>query len=465
MDYPVSPDDAEKLDRLDDLLDTVGEPGADVAAEALARSLDDAELRAATLVGLAVGLASVQLWQRAEDVALSLEGRRRSWALGLVVLYLAGSAQWDHAERLTALIPHPWDRIHALLTLAPGLIAAGLVERGLGLVSDAETRLPLLGRPGDRARFSSWIAHARASAGRLDPAGVEAVARSLDDLDPDERSGSLSSLARALADGRQWRMAEDLARSLGAVSAAIDLGHLAGKLADAGEWSEADRVAGLVEAPDEKAAALTHMAGRLLAAGRTERGLELLDEVERLAASSDDPELFAWTLYEAARTLAEAGRFDRAAAVAASNPCAEDRGRALHAIAVARLARGETQPALASLREAEGVLLGAEERARYQAFDVLLDVASAFVAAGKPDDARRAWAEAIEVARAGQAEGDFEGSKSLAWITRHLVSAGELELARDVALSIAEPSFRRKALIRVERAIRGRSRAGGDPPS
>jgi hypothetical protein len=40
MAYPVSPDDAEKLERLDDLLDAVGEPGADEAVEALARSLE-----------------------------------------------------------------------------------------------------------------------------------------------------------------------------------------------------------------------------------------------------------------------------------------------------------------------------------------------------------------------------------------------------------------------------------------
>jgi hypothetical protein len=75
VDYLVSPDDAEKLERLDDLLDTVDEPGADEAAEALARSLDDAELRAPALVRLVDGLASVEPWQRAEDVALSLEGQ------------------------------------------------------------------------------------------------------------------------------------------------------------------------------------------------------------------------------------------------------------------------------------------------------------------------------------------------------------------------------------------------------
>jgi len=255
-------------------------------------------------VRLADGLASVKQWRRAEDVALSLDGRHRSSALGLVVLYLAGSAEWDRAERLTALILHPWDRIHALLCLASGLTAAGLVERALGLVADAETRVPLLRRPDDRVRFAYWIALARASVGRLDAAELEAVARSFDDLDDrSERTGNLGSLARALADGGQWRMAEDLARSLGGVSAAIDLRHLAGKLADAGEWSEAERVAGLVEEPDEKAGALTHMAGRLMAAGRTERALQLLDEVERLAASIT-PDLVSAGEPELARDVA-----------------------------------------------------------------------------------------------------------------------------------------------------------------
>jgi hypothetical protein len=69
------------------------------------------------------------------------------------------------------------------------------------------------------------------------------------------------------------------------------------------------------------------------------------------------------------------------------------------------------------------------------------------------------------VARAGQAEGDFEGPNSLAWMTHDLVAAGELELARDVALSITAPRIRQKALSWIERAARSREPGEGGRPA
>jgi len=271
---------------------------------------------------------------------------------------------------------------------------------------------------------------------------AERVARSIEDNE--EHAIALQELASALAQVGErehaqtlWREAEQVARSIeDDRRRAIALQELASALAQAKEWHEAEQVAHSIEDNEEHAIALQELASALARAKEWR-------EAEQVARSIEDNEEHAIALRELASALAQVGEREHAQtlwreAEQAARPIEDNERRAS---TLQNLASALAQAK--EWREAERTARSIEDKQRRAS--ALQDLASAWAQAGEREHAQTLWREAEQVAHSIE-DKQYGASAALQRHASALTQAKEWREAEQVARSIEDKQRRTIAL-------------------
>jgi tetratricopeptide (TPR) repeat protein len=182
--------------------------------------------------------------------------------------------------------------------------------------------------------------------------GVEGIVPEMPSMTIRGRAEVLGYLAYALAEAGRFTEAERIiAVNADSIWHEDWLSGLITLLAQAGQFSEAKRVAAGIEDPATLGRSLNQIALELAHAGQSEAVLPVLAKAELAAAGIEDLEFQALVLSETARTYAEARQFAEAERVTAAIQDPFGRDWALRDIAVAYAAAGR-------LTDAERVITG-----------------------------------------------------------------------------------------------------------
>jgi len=234
----------------------------------------------------------------------------------------------------------------------------------------------------------------------------------------------LRDLASALAQAKEWREAERVARSIeDNEEHAIALQELASALAQVGErehaqtlWREAEQAARPIEDDRRRAIALQELASALAQAKEWH-------EAEQVAHSIEDNEEHAIALQELASALARAKEWREAEQVARSIEDNEEHAIALRELASALAQVGEREHAQTLWREAEQAARPIEDNERRAS--ALQDLASAWAQAGEREHAQTLWREAEQVAHS--IEDNWDRTIALQDLASALAQVGERE--------------------------------------
>jgi len=246
----------------------------------------------------------------------------------------------------------------------------------------------------------------------------------------------LRDLASALAQAKEWREAERVARSIEENQyRAPALRDLASALAQAKEWREAERVARSIEDNEEHAIALQELASALAQVGEREHAQTLWREAEQVARPIEDDRRRAIALQELASALAQAKEWHEAEQVAHSIEDNEEHAIALQELASA-LARAK------EWREAEQVARSIEDNEEHAI--ALRELASALAQVGEREHAQTLWREAEQAAR--PIEDNERRASTLQNLASALAQAKEWREAERTARSIEDKQRRASAL-------------------
>jgi tetratricopeptide (TPR) repeat protein len=421
-------------------------------AEEVAHSIEDNEQRSRALGELARALAKAgdenranALFDEAEEVARSIEASpayflsitdsgvfisydKRSRVLKDLAKALAEAERYERAQEVARSIEigHWSSKAHCELEKALAQagryeeaqeVARSLQEDYWRWLARRKALMELPSTPAQAGRYEEAEEVARSHA--------EEVARSIrEDVRRwgSELSEALGELAKALAKaGDENRAnalfdeAEEVARSIEDYDSQMSpwaFRRLAEALAQAGCHEKAEEVAHSIEDNEQRSRALIELARALAKAGDENRANALFDEAEEVARSIEKN---FWQMYwrrRLAEALAQVGRYEKAQEVARSMEDNEQRSGAL------------------------------------------IELARALAKAGDENRANALFDEAQEVARPrGSRHDDYYRSKALSDVAEALAQAGCYEKAQEVALSIEDNLYRSGALIELARAL------------
>jgi hypothetical protein len=508
-------------------------------AETIARTIIAPYQQAKALAAVAGAIAAVDP-DRAETIARSTPyEHQRAEALAAVAGAIA-AVDPDRAETIARSMPHEYQRAEALAAVA-GAIAAVDPDRARHLAVQAETVLRSITEP--YHLYLAGLAPVSRAIAAVDPDRAETMARSIPyesrraealaavagaiaavDPDrarhlavqaetvarsatlPDWRAEALTAVAGAIAvvDPDRARLlavqVETMARCQDPTSSDRDrqarsLAEMAGAIAAAGDWDQAETIARSITDRCWQTRALAAVAGAI-AAVDPDRARHLAGQAETVARSITYSGEQAEVLAAVAGAIAAAGDPDRAETIARSIPYESERAKALAAVAGAiaavdpdraRHLAGQAETATHSITRsgqkarALAVVAGAiaavdPDRARHlavQAVDdarfsgneewkarVLAEVAGA-IAAVDPGWAQQLAGQAETVARSiSYSPGStFEKARALAEVARAIAAVGDPDRAGTIAWSITEPDDQAQALA----AVAGAIAAAGDP--
>jgi tetratricopeptide (TPR) repeat protein len=181
-----------------------------------------------------------------------------------------------------------------------------------------------------------------------------------------------------------------------------------------------------------------------------------MDEARQLSASIQDEDYRDWTLGDLVKSMLNAGAVDRAAAIAEFMAPSYYKADSLRAIARQLATMGDLKGAWSILEKADNIPVGSEAASALES-DIapdkasdLYDIADLFLKAGDTERARALRARAVQVAQSGEASSNTQhsrdSSKVLHNFVRRLAAAGEIDQARAIAQSIANPIERDDAI-------------------
>ncbi len=242
-----------------------------------------------------------------------------------------------------------------------------------------------------------------------------------------------------------------------------------------GQHIRAEALAASITDPDRQAQALAEVARTLAEAGQHEQAAAMASQAETVARSITDPDRQARALTEVAGALAEAGQHEQAETVARSITDPGWQARALAAVAGAlagagqheqagTVARSITDPGwqARALAAVAGALAGAGQHEQAGTVarsitdpgwqaQVLMVVAGALAKAGQHEQAAAMASRAATVSRSITDPG--WQARAVAEVAGALAGAGKYEQAETVARSITDPYEQARALAAVAGAL------------
>ena len=318
----------------------------------------------------------------------------------------------QRAEAALSEVETPFAWVTAATELAPAMQSLGRGGEAVALLREAEERLDGIEGSAKRGTAASEIALSLGELERSESAGeiVEALRGRLPAMEGDKRADLRAKLVSARAVHGELDRAVELAGALPAESDMEEAWRgrtqreVAAKLAESGRWGQALELVRGIDADFTyyRGVAMTDVMGEAARAGRGDLLPELLAEARRVAGEQENTYYSAGILREAGLAMADAGReaearelFAEAAEAAREANKVHERARALSRVAAAMADAGLSTGGL--LREA----------------------------------ARLADGEGSEVMR-GFARYEVAGSAAF---------AGELELARELAMMLPDEPF------------------------
>ena len=331
----------------------------------------------------------------------------------------------------------------------------------LGDPDRAENLAQSLGDVVEQSRALAAISGALARAGMLQRA--DKMARSV--IDPVKRAESLAIVVRGVAAAglNQWAEATAEAAEKAAMATtdpaqrAHAMKAVAGALARAGLFSQAERVASLVEAPARRSEALAVIAGALARAGLLDKAEEAAESAQTAARTAPNIGPRADALIILLETVADAGMSQRAASVATAAEAVANtvtdpsqRVRILGDFARALRAAGMNERAECSANASTEAALTIVDTGRRA--EMLAASAGALAFVGLHEQAENSAEAARETAQALNDAGAGRRSEALAAVARALARGGLHEQAESVAGSVGIPARQAEALAAVARA-------------
>ncbi len=428
------------------LADVIAQAGDLVRAESLARTIADANQTAA-LVRLVIVIGRAGDLVRAESVARTItDPSGQEWALTELAAVIGRAGDLVRAESLARTIADANQQAAALALLADVIAQAGDLVRAESLartIADANQQTAALvrlviaaARAGDRDRANRLVTEA------------EPLARTI--ADPHGQAEGLSGLAIAAAQaGDQDRASRLVADAEVLVRTTINdsrqaqaLVNLAIAGAQAGEWDRAESLARTAVSFDiEVRVVLVNLAIIAAQAGEWDRA-------ESLSRTTTEPYTQAEVLAGLAITAAQAGDQDRAYRLAAD-------AESLSRTTTEPYIQAEVLAGLA-IAAAQG---GDQDRAESLASDitnpsiqaeVLAGLAIAAAQAGDQDRAYRLAADAEALART-TTDPDIQ-AYGLANLAIAAAEGGDLDRAESLARDITDPGSQEWALTKLATA-------------
>ncbi|GAB1512980.1 hypothetical protein [Actinophytocola sp. KF-1] len=244
-------------------------------------------------------------------------GRALREATPSLVAALLAAGLPERAEEVAAAIEDTGQAVAAHCALAEAWLAAGEQDRAMAAVTEARRLNNTVA--GDFQRESQAMSLVRVVARAGDVAAATALTEAVHRIELRAEGYAHLAAAAAPEDVRRWlRAAEEAAESTSDGWRANLLTAIAVVAAERDELDDAVRIASSIEEQPRKAAAYARLAKTMVAAGREADAIRLAAETEAIARSqgvTDHEDTQARSL---ARTLAEAGEFDRAETVLAA---------------------------------------------------------------------------------------------------------------------------------------------------
>ncbi len=289
-----------------------------IRSREVARSLAENE-RIRMLIEISRELARMQHWERAEEVARSIEiSGERTLALSNLVIALSEAQKWDYAEEVAYSIKENEGRLSVLRGLALALMEAQQWERVEVIARSIEAR-------DERDGMLSELV--RGLIGIQDWERAEVIARSIEARD--ERDGMLSELGIEFAKAQQWDQAEKVIRAIEKQEIHDRaLNGLSFELIEAQQWSRAEKVIRSIETREERALALNELTSALI----KNQSWQWAEAVAKTIEEHDEQDK---VFYSLALALIEARRWEQAEEVASLIREVEKRVKVLEASALA----------------------------------------------------------------------------------------------------------------------------------
>ncbi|MBV9445601.1 MAG: hypothetical protein JO345_06860 [Streptosporangiaceae bacterium] len=417
-------------DALTRLSYAIAETGNHDRAEALAGTITDSTKKAGALMRVSYLLAEAGQYDRAEALALAItDPESRGGALQSLAIELAWeAAQYDRAESLARTNDYVSYELDALISVASAIAEAGDRDRAAQLLSEVETRARSLINPHLRKQGLGQIAVAMGQTGDYDRA--EEITYAIDGSF--ERAQALAQIAVAAAGdgdhdraGQMARKAESLASYARdpSANASVDL---AVAIAQSGEQDRAVNFARSSPLePWAKAKALTGIVAVISQNGDRQRAREVAAEAEDAARTITDPFSKTQALNDIAVIMQQA----------------DDRHHVLELAA-------EAEDAARTITH-----LHAKVKA-------LADIAVIMHQAGEFRRVLELAAEAEEIARTSADPYLRDRYEALSHAAAVIALSGELDHARDLALTIEDDYWRASALTDIAGKADDHNRAG-----
>jgi tetratricopeptide (TPR) repeat protein len=208
----------------------------------------------------------------------------RNEALEALARALADAGQFDFAERAAAKITDSYKRAYVLAALVSSQASAGVLDRAGRVIGEAVRAA--VDTPYDPAWVIASLVQDLVNAGMLDQA---------------EQVAWEAEMAAEISPERNWDSTFE---------------KLTSRLADAGRFNSAERVAEKISSSEKRAQALTVLAGALGGAGLLGRAEEIAGAAEQAAAYITEIPRRAAILCDLVQTLGGAGLLGRAEEIA-----------------------------------------------------------------------------------------------------------------------------------------------------
>ncbi len=362
-------------------------------ALAIAKSFEDANLRASTLVKIAEVLARTEQPQEAVKVAKLIEEEgRRSEALVKVAQNLAQINQLEEALTIAGGIENAVSRSSAFVDVVKKLAQANQIQKALEVTNKIEI-------PGQHSMALESIAQAFIQNGQLDQALLITGHIELAPI----RSSSLVLIAKAFSKGNQSPQALFVARNIEfaipRITALIDIAQTLHKTGQPGTsnavFKEAISVARIIEPPSSRLTSLIAIAQSLHQAEQVEASSTIFKEAlaVAIARAGENPRDQLFDLFGYARSFAQAGQVEATKKILNEALLVQkkDANTPIYLHRVSDVAQmlaqaGQTQEALSIVRSIE------DSRSRSES---LSKMAQLMVNAGQIDLAKTIFREAI----------------------------------------------------------------------
>jgi tetratricopeptide (TPR) repeat protein len=368
-------------------------------AHAVIGTIENIPRRAEALVDLGSALAQAQQWEQAHAVIGTIEDSyNRAKALGDLAREMAQAQQWEQAHAVIGTIEDSYNRAWALAHLAREMAQAQQWEQAqaiIGRIKESSRRAWALAHlAGEMAQAQQWEqAHAVWKRAQAVISTIE-ERYEYDSYDYEyqasyNRAEALAHLAGRMAQAQQWEQAQAVINTIedsyNRAKALVDLGTA---LAQAQQWEQAHAVIGTIEDSSLRAKALGDLAREMAQAQQWEQAQAIIGRIKESSRR-------AWALAHLAGEMAQAQQWEQAHAVIGMIEESSRRAEALAHLGTALAQAQQWEQAHAVWKQVQAVIGTIKDS--YNRAEALAHLGSALAQAQQWEQAQAVWAQAQAV--------------------------------------------------------------------